>query len=526
MSQQNYYNQGYQRPNQQSPQQPQQNAQSPQMQNNSPQMAPNMYQQHMMMNQMRMNPQMNQQMMYQYMRGQMPMQSIPQNINPQMIAAQIQQNTPTIHQPMPPSNPPPMNPQMNQQMQQQMQQQRLSAQYSNYQQYTARMPHQIQQYQMPYKKSTPSFNRNPTTSQTATPPKPLQLMSETKKLFVPPPKPNNPPTHIPSAKQVGIKLLQPIKNDDSAMIHKKTKDQASRLLKDELRILFRTMDRKRAFFQFVKEFDETIAKRTSNLQRYYDNQKLAVAKQFDKHSTIGKIMAIHHARSNISTIKIIKDTKNIGYKIGDVDIVEKEYFQKKKNARVMPCRWVGLHERANYGRRVRLPAVSVFDKHKFPATSRLQSLAPIRLNIDMDGLAIADTFTWDVSNNSNTFSFNVTPEIFAYILAEDFKYPLHKDFIDKIIEQISNGLEDYMICPYTGVSSYFSKDEDDINEDEKVKSNDLRIVIKINVTIGFVRLDDEFEWDIFNLDNSPEEFAEVLCSELHLGGEFMYNFLI
>jgi SWI/SNF-related matrix-associated actin-dependent regulator of chromatin subfamily B protein 1 len=40
--------------------------------------------------------------------------------------------------------------------------------------------------------------------------------------------------------------------------------------------------------------------------------------------------------------------------------------------------------------------------------------------------------------------------------------------------------------------------------------------------VGSEKLDDQFEWDVGNPDNSPERFAEIYCNELGLGGEFKY----
>jgi len=37
-----------------------------------------------------------------------------------------------------------------------------------------------------------------------------------------------------------------------------------------------------------------------------------------------------------------------------------------------------------------------------------------------------------------------------------------------------------------------------------------------------MKLDDQFEWDLENVDASPEQFAEVYAMELGLGGEFKY----
>ena len=38
-----------------------------------------------------------------------------------------------------------------------------------------------------------------------------------------------------------------------------------------------------------------------------------------------------------------------------------------------------------------------------------------------------------------------------------------------------------------------------------------------------MKLDDQFEWDLDNLDASPEEFAEIYAQDLGLGGEFKYG---
>ena len=46
-------------------------------------------------------------------------------------------------------------------------------------------------------------------------------------------------------------------------------------------------------------------------------------------------------------------------------------------------------------------------------------------------------------------------------------------------------------------------------------------VIKLNVRINNIIIRDQFEWDINDPRNSPEDFAESLCADLGLGSEFM-----
>lgn len=46
-------------------------------------------------------------------------------------------------------------------------------------------------------------------------------------------------------------------------------------------------------------------------------------------------------------------------------------------------------------------------------------------------------------------------------------------------------------------------------------------IIKLNVRVANVVLRDQFEWDIANPANSPEDFAEALVADLGLGSEFL-----
>ena len=44
---------------------------------------------------------------------------------------------------------------------------------------------------------------------------------------------------------------------------------------------------------------------------------------------------------------------------------------------------------------------------------------------------------------------------------------------------------------------------------------------QLNIHVGNISLVDQFEWDISNPRNSPEDFARILCADLGLGGEFV-----
>ncbi len=43
----------------------------------------------------------------------------------------------------------------------------------------------------------------------------------------------------------------------------------------------------------------------------------------------------------------------------------------------------------------------------------------------------------------------------------------------------------------------------------------------MNLQVGNMSLVDQFEWDLSNPQNNPEEFSRQLCADLGLGGEFV-----
>jgi SWI/SNF-related matrix-associated actin-dependent regulator of chromatin subfamily B protein 1 len=53
------------------------------------------------------------------------------------------------------------------------------------------------------------------------------------------------------------------------------------------------------------------------------------------------------------------------------------------------------------------------------------------------------------------------------------------------------------------------------------QATDQRALLKLNIHVGNQSLVDQFEWDMSDDSNSPEEFALKLCTELGLGGEFI-----
>ncbi|EPZ32321.1 SNF5/SMARCB1/INI1 domain-containing protein [Rozella allomycis CSF55] len=126
-------------------------------------------------------------------------------------------------------------------------------------------------------------------------------------------------------------------------------------------------------------------------------------------------------------------------------------------------------------------------------------LVPIRIDLEFEGIKYRDTFTWHLQEK------NVTPEVFAEIICQDFDLPTSL-FSPPISKSIREQIVDF--------SNYLKPDHESVNE--------LRIIIKLDITIGTVSLIDQFEWDInhYNPATDPEEFALILSAELGLNGEF------
>ena len=144
-------------------------------------------------------------------------------------------------------------------------------------------------------------------------------------------------------------------------------------------------------------------------------------------------------------------------------------------------------------------------------SEQLDELVPIRLDIEWDKIRLRDTFTWNLHDRV------VRPDLFAEQLVEDFKLP--PDQCRPLVQQVTAHLEEQIRDFHPQVF---------VNEEAldphlpyyAYKNDEMRITIKLNITIGTHTLVDQFEWDINNPMNSPEEFAQKLTEELSLSGEF------
>ncbi|OKL57645.1 hypothetical protein UA08_06986 [Talaromyces atroroseus] len=140
-----------------------------------------------------------------------------------------------------------------------------------------------------------------------------------------------------------------------------------------------------------------------------------------------------------------------------------------------------------------------------------EDLVPIRLDCDWDKVKIRDTFTWNLHDRVTS------PDLFAEKLVEDLG--LLPETCVPLIRQISQSIQEQ-------IGDYFPHvfmEEEPLDSHlpyEAYKNDEMRILVKLNITIGQHTLVDQFEWEINSPYNSPEEFALQMTNDLSLSGEF------
>ncbi|KAH8653058.1 hypothetical protein BGZ60DRAFT_419478 [Tricladium varicosporioides] len=150
-------------------------------------------------------------------------------------------------------------------------------------------------------------------------------------------------------------------------------------------------------------------------------------------------------------------------------------------------------------------------KDMIQQAEQIEELVPIRLDVDWDKIKLRDTFTWNLHDRT------VPPDLFANQLVEDLGLTIPA--ANPVLEQIQQQLHDQIGDFYPQV--YIEEDALDPELPyHAYKDEEMRILIKLNITIGPHTLEDKFEWEINNPLNSPEEFAQSMARELSLSGEF------
>ncbi|KAK4143671.1 SNF5-like protein [Dichotomopilus funicola] len=157
------------------------------------------------------------------------------------------------------------------------------------------------------------------------------------------------------------------------------------------------------------------------------------------------------------------------------------------------------------------PALKFAKKDMKQQAEQHEELVPVRIDLDWDKIKLRDTFTFNLHERL------VSVELFAAQLLEDMGLnpAADKPVYDQVVQQIHEQLNDFYPFPYT--------EEDALDPElpySAYKNDEMRILVKLNITIGPHTLVDQFEWDINNPMNSPEDFAASMARDLSLSGEF------
>lgn len=158
-----------------------------------------------------------------------------------------------------------------------------------------------------------------------------------------------------------------------------------------------------------------------------------------------------------------------------------------------------------------MPELRIKRNDRMVQAEQFEELAPIRLEVEFEKLRLRDTFTWNVYDRT------VSPVLFAHGLVEDLQIPTeaHDMFVRQVNEAIQEQIIDHHPHPW------FEEEALDPHLPyHAYKNDDMRITIKLNITIGQHALIDQFEWDINNRTNCPEEFAARMARDMSLSGEF------
>lgn len=155
--------------------------------------------------------------------------------------------------------------------------------------------------------------------------------------------------------------------------------------------------------------------------------------------------------------------------------------------------------------------LSISRKDNSQQAEQREELVPVRLDIELDKLRLRDTFTWNLHEKV------IAQETFTDYLLEDLKLP--PEAVPEVSRQVKAEMQDQIQNYYPHVIV-----EDGPLEPSRPyyehKDDEMRIMIKLNITIGRITLIDQFEWDINHPLNSPEEFAKSMAWENALSGEF------
>lgn len=125
-------------------------------------------------------------------------------------------------------------------------------------------------------------------------------------------------------------------------------------------------------------------------------------------------------------------------------------------------------------------------------------LIPIKLNIEYNGgtSKLVDFFMWNIGESL------VSPERFASLLCGELELPqlVHLEIVDSINKQI--------------------EDHNFVNGLQLPSNSEFHAIVDLSVNLDKKLYADKFEWDLKQSEITPEDFAEIVVSDMGLSLEF------
>ncbi|KXX80498.1 SWI/SNF chromatin-remodeling complex subunit snf5 [Madurella mycetomatis] len=233
---------------------------------------------------------------------------------------------------------------------------------------------------------------------------------------------------------------------------------------------------------------------------------------------------IHSAALKEAQIRLEKDTKDMLARASDYRMYREHYanfparlygegyrgYGNGYTENGATTKLIYPSQRPRPGRRA-TPALKFSKKDMKKQAEQHEELVPVRIDVDWDKIKLRDTFTFNLHERL------VSVELFAAQLVEDMGLNpgVDKAVYEQVVQQMHEQLNDFYPFAYT--------EEDALDPElpySAYKNDEMRILVKLNITIGAHTLVDQFEWEINNPMNSPEEFAAAMARDLSLSGEF------
>jgi hypothetical protein len=142
----------------------------------------------------------------------------------------------------------------------------------------------------------------------------------------------------------------------------------------------------------------------------------------------------------------------------------------------------------------------------FGRWSSVDRLVPIRISVSVDGRLFEDACLWNLGER------HVSPDWFATTLCDDAGLPT--SFAAPIAESIRRRLTDANMALQREAAW-----EQFVERLAEQRSASL-LVLRVDLTLGGVRVQDALCWDVYNPRNSPEQYAASFCRESGLGGDW------